>query len=102
MDEETQQATGWQTLKRLWDILVGVWKTATEKHLGLIAAGVAFFGMFGIFPGIAAVIAIFGLLADPVIIGEQLALMEGIIPPDAYNLLSSQINRLTATSSDAL
>ena len=41
---------------RVWRILVAVWTTASEKHLGLIAAGVAFFGMFGIFPGIAAVI----------------------------------------------
>jgi membrane protein len=82
--------------------LVAVWTTAGEKHLGLIAAGVAFFGMFGIFPGIAAVIAIFGLVADPVVIAEQLALMEGIIPPDAYGLISSQINRLILAPSQAL
>ncbi|WP_296424903.1 YihY/virulence factor BrkB family protein [Yoonia sp.] len=79
---------------RVWRVLRTVWKTAGEKHLGLIAAGVAFFGMFGIFPGIAAVIAIFGLVADPVVIEEQLRLMEGIIPPDAYNLLSAQITGL--------
>lgn len=89
-------------LLRTWRILLAVWTTASQKHLGLIAAGVAFFGMFGIFPGIAAVIAIFGLVADPVVIGEQMALMEGIIPPDAYRLLSSQINRLVTAPSDAL
>jgi membrane protein len=87
---------------RIWRILRAVWTTAGEKHLGLIAAGVAFFGMFGIFPGIAAVIAIFGLLADPLIIAEQLALMEGIIPPDAYNLIASQVFRLTTAPAEAL
>lgn len=87
---------------RTWRVLSAVWTTAGEKHLGLIAAGVAFFGVFGIFPGIAAIIAIFGLVADPVVIGEQLVLMEGIIPPDAYRLLSSQINRLVSAPSDAL
>lgn len=86
----------------IWRILAAVWKTAGEKHLGLIAAGVAFFGMFGIFPGIAAVIAIFGLVADPVVIAEQLALMEGIIPPDAYRLIASQINRLIFAPPSAL
>lgn len=90
------------TLKKIWRILAAVWTTADEKHLGLIAAGVAFFGMFGIFPGIAAVIAIFGLVADPVVIAEQLALMEGIIPPDAYRLIGSQINRLIMAPSGAL
>ena len=87
---------------QVWRVLMAVWTTAGEKHLGLIAAGVAFFGMFGIFPGIAAVIAIFGLVADPVVIAEQLALMEGIIPPDAYRLISSQINRLILAPTDAL
>ena len=89
-------------IMQTWHVLAAVWKTAGEKHLGLIAAGVAFFGMFGIFPGIAAVNAIFGLIADPVVIAEQLALMEDIIPPDAYNLIASQVFRLVAAPSGAL
>ncbi len=87
---------------RLWRILWAVWTVAGEKHLGLIAAGVAFFGMFGIFPGIAALIAIFGLMADPVVISEQLALMEGIIPPDAYNLLYGQVTGLVNARTETL
>ena len=65
------------TVKRIWRLLLAVWKTAGDKHLGLIAAGVAFFGMFGIFPAIAAVIAIFGLVADPAVIAEQLQIAGG-------------------------
>ncbi|MEM9787777.1 MAG: YihY/virulence factor BrkB family protein, partial [Pseudomonadota bacterium] len=90
------------TVLQIWRVLAAVWTSASEKHLGLIAAGVAFFGVFGIFPGIAAVIAIFGLVADPAVIGEQLVLMEDIIPPDAYRLLSSQINRLVSAPNEAL
>lgn len=88
--------------KRLWQILVAVWNTAAEKHLGLIAAGVAFFGIFGIFPGIAAIIAIFGLVADPMVVTDQLELMQGIIPADAYRLLSNQIDGLVNAGSDTL
>jgi len=58
--------------------------------------------MFGIFPGIAAVIAIFGLIADPVVIAQQMTLMEDIIPPDAYNLIASQVFRLAAAPADTL
>ena len=97
-----RDASGMTTLKTVWRVLYAVWTTAGEKHLGLIAAGVAFFGMFGIFPGIAAVIAIFGLLADPVVISEQLALMDEIIPADAYRLLSSQIDRLVLAPPEKL
>ena len=91
-----------KTIRRLFKILTAVWKTAGERHLGLIAAGVAFFGMFGIFPAIAATIAIFGLVADPIVIAEQLQLMQEIIPPDAYNLLSVQIERLVSAPSQQL
>lgn len=101
-DDTEQAANLMGTILRIWRVLVAVWTTAGEKHLGLIAAGVAFFGMFGIFPGIAAIIAIFGLIADPVVIAEQLALMEDIIPPDAYNLIASQVFRLVAAPADAL
>ena len=89
-------------LKYLWRIAVSVWTTAVDKHLGLIAAGVAFFGLFGIFPGIAAVIAIFGLMADPNIVAEQLLLMEDIIPTDAYELLTAQVNRLVLAPAGTL
>ena len=89
-------------LRRAWRIFLEVWEIAGEKHLGLVAAGVAFFGIFGIFPGIAAIIAIFGLLADPVVISEQLVLLDEIIPPDAYRLLSTQINRLVLAPPDTL
>lgn len=89
-------------IRRLWQILVAVWNTTAEKHLGLIAAGVAFFGIFGIFPGIAAIIAIFGLVADPVVVTDQLELMQGIIPADAYRLLSNQIDGLVNAGTHTL
>ena len=65
---------------RLYSLLRAVWDTAGERQVGLISAGVAFFGMFSIFPGIAAVIALFGLLADPTVVAEQFQAMEEIIP----------------------
>ncbi|MFN3661649.1 YihY/virulence factor BrkB family protein [Yoonia sp.] len=89
-------------LKHMWRVAVAVFATAGEKHLGLIAAGVAFFGMFGIFPGLAAIIAIFGLIADPAVISDQLTLMEDIIPNDAYRLLETQISGLVSAPAQTL
>ena len=87
---------------RLWRLLAQVLTIVGQKQVSLIAAGVAFFGMFAVFPGIAAIIAIFGLLADPAIVSDQLALMEGIIPPDAYDIFANQIGRLLLARSDTL
>ena len=79
-----------------------VFALADRVHLGLISAGVAFFGMFSIFPGLAALIALFGLVADPVIVEEQLALVAELIPTEAYELISGQIDRLLAAQTGTL
>ncbi len=60
----------------------------------LIAAGVAFYGMFSVFPAIAALIALFGLVADPVVVEAQLNLMREVIPDDVFGLLNGQVSRL--------
>lgn len=85
-----------------WRALAAVWRMMDEKNLGLIAAGVAFFGMLAIFPGIAAVIAIFGLLADPVVVETQLDLMRNIIPSDAFRLLDAQVSSLVNAPTESL
>lgn len=41
--------------------LRATWRTIGERHLGLIAAGVAFFALFSLFPGLAALIGLWGL-----------------------------------------
>jgi len=87
---------------RSWHFLRGIWATVGERNLGLIAAGVAFFGMFAIFPALAALIAVFGLLADPVIVSEQLALLEEIIPIEVFSILEAQIDRLLGAQSNTL
>ncbi len=85
-----------------WHAFAAVWRMMDEKNLGLIAAGVAFFGMLAIFPGIAAVIAIFGLLADPAIVETQLDLMRNIIPSDAFRLLDAQVASLVNAPTESL
>lgn len=86
----------------IWRTACDIWTEAGNRHIGLIAAGVAFFGMFGVFPGIAAVIAVFGLVADPVVVAEQLDLMRDVIPVDAYDIFATQIDSLLNARSETL
>jgi len=58
--------------------------------------------MFGVFPGIAAVIAVFGLVADPVVVADQLELMREVIPADAYDIFAAQIDSLLNARSETL
>jgi len=73
---------------------VQLYKTSDQRNIGLIAAGVAFFGLLAIFPGLAALIAVFGIFADPLVIQDQLSLLADLMPPAAHTLLSNQVTRL--------
>ncbi|MFD2741518.1 YihY/virulence factor BrkB family protein [Sulfitobacter aestuarii] len=74
----------------------------SENNLGLIAAGVAFFGMLSLFPALAALIALLGLISDPVVVVAQLEEMRGLLPDDVYDILNTQVVGLVTARSDAL
>lgn len=79
---------------RLWDFLVAVWWRVGDGHFGLIAAGVAFFAVFAVFPGLAASIAIWSLVSDPLVIADYLEVAERFLPPDAAQLVHDQVMAL--------
>ena len=85
-----------------WAALLGVYQAIDQKNLALISAGIAFYGILAVFPGLAAIIAIWGLVSDPAIVESQLEMMRGIIPEDAFRLLNTQIDKLVQTSSSTL
>ncbi len=66
----------------------------SARNIGLLSAGVAFFSLLALFPGIAALISVFGLFADPLVLQDQLSLLQDLIPPAAFTLLDNQITRL--------
>lgn len=89
-------------LRKLFELGQGVIADANDRNADLIAAGVAFYALFALFPGLAALIAILGLLADPVVVEEQLTLIQELVPDEAYGLIATQVDDLLATSPDAL
>ncbi|OWY07558.1 MULTISPECIES: YihY/virulence factor BrkB family protein [Thioclava] len=62
-----------------------------ESNITLVSAGVAFYSMLAIFPGISATIALWSAFADPTVIRTYLNVADDFIPPEAYGLLNEQI-----------
>ncbi|MGF6859591.1 membrane protein [Rhodobacteraceae bacterium MBR-64] len=83
-------------------VSIGVFMRLGKRNVGLISAGVAFFSILAVFPGLAAVIALFGFMADPVVITEQMDLLREFTPDQAYNLLNAQVTALLATNQSTL
>lgn len=90
------------TGRELLGLLNAVAEENGRTNLGLVAAGCAFWGIVAIFPAISAVIAVFGIVADPGIVETQLELMEDVIPPAPYELFSQQLSALLAARPDRL
>ncbi len=89
-------------LKELWDAFGRAMQELNERNIGLIAAGVAFWGMFGLFPAMAAIIALWGFFADPLVVDEMLSVLEDFLPPDAFRLIDRQVMRLAAANTSTL
>ncbi|WP_082029426.1 YihY/virulence factor BrkB family protein [Tateyamaria sp. ANG-S1] len=80
-----------------WRAIRHVARLNDEKHLGLIAAGVAFYAILAVFPGIAATIALWGIIGDPALALRQMEEFQALIPADVYALLAAQLVKLATT-----
>jgi membrane protein len=82
-------------LYRTWRVARSLAARTSASNLGLIAAGVAFFGILAMFPALAALVALWGLVADPALVAAELEPLREILPPQAFDILSAQIGALT-------
>ena len=79
-----------------------LYRRTEQAELDLISAGVAFYGFLAIFPALAAVIAIWGVVFDPTVIRTQVELLRGFLPPEALLLVSTQVDALLLAPSSSL
>ena len=88
---------------RAWRAILGrVWGAIGAHHISIMAAGVAFFGMLSIFPALAALIAFYGLIADPASILSSLSAAEQVLPGDVHAMIEGQIRALIAAPQGTL
>jgi membrane protein len=82
-------ARGWiQVAKRGW-------REAKADQVPLLAAGVAFYAFLAIFPGLIAVVSIYGLFADPSTIANQLNSLTATLPDEAAQVITDQVTALS-------
>jgi membrane protein len=79
-----------------------VWNESSRDNLSMVAAGCAFYALFAIFPGLSALISLYGLSADPITIEQQLGALASVLPAEAYNLVIEQVRRLAEASGQLL
>lgn len=85
-----------------WCVIKGVGATAERANLALISAGVAFFGLMAVIPGLAAVAALVGVFGDPAWIGQQIEALGGVAPDAVVTIIHEQVSRLLLAQNDTL
>ncbi|MET4173716.1 membrane protein [Bradyrhizobium sp. LA6.1] len=86
-------ARGWK------DILWRVYGNIGDHRILALAAGMTYYSLLAIFPAIAALVAIYGLFADPNVIAKHLDDVAGFIPGGAIDVAREQLTRV-ATKGD--
>jgi membrane protein len=84
------------------DVVRRVRRAARDDNLTLIAAGVAFFVMLSVVPGLAALVAVYGLVFDPADIARQVDELGAPVPDEARSLLREQLSELAAADAARL
>jgi membrane protein len=87
---------GWrQIVKRSW---------AENKadNMPIIAGGVAFFGFLALFPAMIAMVSIYGLVASPATVADQVDEISTAMPASATSLITDQLRSITSHSGGAL
>ena len=83
-------ARGWKDI--LWRVYEGI----SEDRILANAAGVTYYALLALFPGIAALVSIYGLFADPATIVSHLDAIAGFTPDGAVDAIRDQLTRLAA------
>ncbi len=67
-----------------------------------VAAGTTFYTLLAIFPAMAALVSLYGLVADAATINDHLAMLQGVLPSGALDILGEQVKRITAKGNTTL
>jgi membrane protein len=88
---------------RSWKTIVRrLYANISDHRVVDLAAGIGFYSLLAIFPALAALVAIYGLFADPVSIAGHLDSLSGILPGGAIDIARDQLTRVAAKGAQTL
>ncbi|HEX5259402.1 MAG TPA: YihY/virulence factor BrkB family protein [Sphingomicrobium sp.] len=85
-------ARGWK------QVATRTWKQSSEDNIGLVAAGVAFYGFLALVPLLGATVLTYGIIADPQTVVANVKSLTSVVPKDAAKLIGDQLMSVVQTS----
>lgn len=84
------------------DVAARVKDAVKRDRVPLASAGVAFYAMLALFPTLTAFLSLYGLVADPASAEQQVAAFASALPGGAEELVTAQVEAITAADPGAL
>ncbi len=89
--------------RRPWlELLLRTRREAQRDHLAMVAAGVAFYAFLSVFPALAALVSVYGLVSDPQQVEQQINAFGSVMPAGVREVLGEQLRRIAGGSTGAL
>ena len=89
-------------VRSLWTVASRVQMRVSQDNLMLIAAGIAFYGMFAVFPAPGALVSIYGLFGDTHMVQTQVQQLTALLPRETANLINESLNALLTKRNGSL
>jgi membrane protein len=84
------------------DVTLRIYHGISEDRIVAISAGVTFFTLLALFPGIAGLISLYGFVADPASMEQHVRMLSGVLPEGGMQIIGDQIQRLASQPSEKL
>jgi membrane protein len=91
------------TRRREWtDRLVVVARAVDRENFPVIAGGLAFFALLSASPMLIAIVSVYGLVADPSLVEDQVNRLAAILPLDVRHIVAEQLRGIVGLSRGSL
>jgi membrane protein len=84
------------------DIAWRIYASIMEDRILLIAAGATFYLLLALFPALAAFVSVYGFVADPRTVADQVAYLGGMLPQGSIDMIKTQLQSLTTQEASSL
>ena len=96
-----QADSPWQMPLAAWkDVALRTWRESSKDNVGLVAAGVAFYGFLALVPLLGAVVLTYGLVAEPQTVIDHARSLTAVLPTDVAVLIADQLLGVVQTSGE--
>ena len=85
-------AAGWK------EIALRTWRESSKDNVGIVAAGVAFYGFLAMVPLLGATVLTYGLFASPETVLSHAQALTAVLPSEAARLIGEQLMNVVQTS----